>query len=122
MTLYKCWNCGAVMEREEVVWKFQKFDQPAYDMYPFCCRCGSDDVSAEHACDICEAQPADDFLGVLHVCAGCARHIREAVERQRKRPWTTGAPRNGSSPGQTHNHRRKQWTKRTRRSSSRSPI
>lgn len=81
MTLYKCWNCGAVMEREEVVWKFQKFDQPAYDMYPFCCRCGSDDVSAEHACDICEAQPADDFLGVLHVCAGCARHIREAVER-----------------------------------------
>lgn len=81
MNLYKCWNCGAVMEREEVVWRHEKFDEPAFNLYPFCCACGSDDVTAEHACDLCESQPADDFLGDMHVCAGCARHIRDSVEK-----------------------------------------
>lgn len=81
MRLYKCGNCGHVMEREEVDWRREKYDQEAFDEFPFCPWCGSDDIEIGQACEVCNAEPGDDFLGDLFVCGSCARHIGETMSK-----------------------------------------
>ena len=81
MRLYKCGNCGHVMERDEVDWRREKYDEPTFDEYPFCPRCGSDDIEFGQSCEYCEADIAESWLGSFQVCQKCKELILTDIEK-----------------------------------------
>lgn len=82
MRLYKCNNCGALMEREEVAWHREKYDEPAFSMYPSCRACGSDDITVGESCEWCDADLAVGDLGAFHVCAKCRELILGDISKE----------------------------------------
>lgn len=79
--IYRCNNCGAMMTFEEVDWRYEKYDMQAFESFPYCSHCGSDDIYGGDPCGMCGLDIGGWIVGDISVCDNCKEQILADVSK-----------------------------------------